>query len=184
MPGFSTDLIFHGESGRLVDQQSHAVSQSMAEAAAVTGFGDNAAGDGIDVVAHRAGPDGVDGLGLGLEHNFVYCGEFGGDFTCHNHSRQVAAIKALAGPPIDQDEVAFLDSIVARHGMTQRRPRTNGDDRWKRRRTWPRTNDIDIPNRRRFVFRSFPGGATPGLRQRPFPPALWKGESRRFRLYL
>ena len=62
--GLQHGLIFHGKPGRLVDQQAHAVPQSMAEAAAVTGFGDNAAGNGIDVVAHCARPDGIDGLGF------------------------------------------------------------------------------------------------------------------------
>ena len=110
--------------------------------------------------ATNARPNGGNRPGLGLQYNPVNPLEFGRDFTCDQHPRQVAAVQPLVGPPIDQHEVVVADALLRGHGVGQRRPRPDGHNARKRRVFGPEQPKLVL----QFVGRLFFGHFRPQRR--------------------
>ena len=118
--------------------------------------------------ADNARPNGGDRPRLGLQHNPIYPLEFGRDFTCNQHSRQVAAVQPLVGAPIDQHEVVLADPLCGRawHGATP--PAARRPQCWETPRPWRRTAGTGAPTRRPPLSRSFPAATWTAARANAF----------------
>ncbi len=130
------------------------------ESPSITGLGDSPPGDCIDCLANYSRRMASMAL-VGHQARFSYItANFGGDFTCHYHPRQVAAIKALIRPPIDQykslSSALLLPGVAC--GSAERGP--NSHDRRNAAPFAPNSR-YDTRDRPRFVFRSYPTEARP-----------------------
>jgi hypothetical protein len=105
----------------------------VAEVLGVPGAVDDRAGDRVDLLAQRPGPDGGERLGLRAQDEVEDLAVLRVELAGGERPRAVRRVAVELRAPVDRDERPRRDLDVARHGVRQRAVRPGGDDRRERR---------------------------------------------------